>query len=391
MKTPLARKRASQRIATVSLMLVFSVAGAFFLTFIGADALAERHPFQFFADSNTYMQTYAGLADNFDGTLVGVGSNYLGPLTVLHVLQGNIYLVMLLNVYMFTHALLHIAKLLQLDPLRITLLLFLNPLTASSLLSVNKEIFVFPFLAFGLHAYLRGSLTAMLLATACSILVRWQLTGFYLLLVGIASGIRIFRSRLMLVVVLLVCISVAYRLIQPLIQPVLEYVQNSIETYEGGGSGLFEWELSLQNQGLYFLVFPIKAFHLLFGMGLKLDKIFNPVEIYNDFFVSGHCLASFLLFATLAWRRRITLRSDWIFIVVIFLAVFCVTPVFAPRYLFFVYVLGVLAIIGAPTDLRRLRAAVRSRRKRRRTRPASPPPPRPPTDVPHLTGPNATP
>ncbi len=350
-------------------MLVFSFFAAMFLFWIGADALAEQHPFQFFADSNTYHRTYEGDALNFDGILIGVDSNYLGPLTVLRLLQGNIYLVMLLNVCMFTFAITHIAKLLGIDPLRVALLLFLSPLTASSLLSVNKEIFLFPFLALALHGHMRRSWRFMALALCCSILVRWQLAGFYIALLVLAGPFRLVRSRLTVLVTLLLLISVIYRLIQPVIEPILAYVQNSIDTYEGGGSGLFEWELALQNQGLYFLVFPIKAFHLLFGMGFKVDKILNPIEIYNDLFVSGHCAVAFLTFVALAWRRKLSLRSDWVFVAMIFLAIFCVTPVFAPRYLYFVFVLGVLMLSGAPLDLRRARDM---RAKRRHRRPAAP-------------------
>jgi len=336
-------------------MLLFSVLGATFLLLIGEDALAERHPFQFFADSNTYLQTYRGEANNFEGQLIGVDSNYLGPLTVLRLLQGNIYLVLLLNVYMFTHAILHISKLLAIDPLRLALLLFLSPLTVSSLLSVNKEIFLFPFLAFALTGYLRRAWSCVILALASSLLVRWQLTGFYLLLLALASGRRLIPSRFAIVAILLVAISILYGLIQPLIEPILAYVQNSIDTFEGDGSGLFESVLTLQNQGLYFLIFPLKAFHLLFGMGFKLDKIFNPVEVYNDLFVSGHCAIAFLVFLTLAWRRKLSLRSDWVFLALVFLAVFCLTPVFAPRYLYFVFLLGALMLAGAPPDLRRIR------------------------------------
>ena len=107
-------------------------------------------------------------------------------------------------------------------------------------------------------------------------------------------------------------------------------------------------------QSSYSLVLPgaIKAFHLLFGMGFKLNKIFNPVEIFNDLFVSGHCLVMFLIFATILKRRLFSLQSDLVFASIIFLAFFCVTPVFSPRYLYFVMVLWVLVLAGAPLSLR---------------------------------------
>ena len=37
------------------------------------------------------------MVHDFDGPLIGVSNNYLGPLLVLEMLRGNIYLVTLLN------------------------------------------------------------------------------------------------------------------------------------------------------------------------------------------------------------------------------------------------------------------------------------------------------
>ncbi len=107
-------------------MVLFAVIAAAFLDFIGQYALRELHPLQFFADSNTYHRIYEGDSEIFDGSLVGVASNYLGPLTVLELLGGNIYLVMLLNVAMFSASVISIARLLRVDPLMVTALLALQ-------------------------------------------------------------------------------------------------------------------------------------------------------------------------------------------------------------------------------------------------------------------------
>ena len=334
------------------LMALYALLAAAFLFFIGQDALNEQHPFQFFADSNTYLQIYAGDVLSFDGSLIGITYNYVGPLFVLRLLDGNIYLVMLLNVYLFTHSIIHIAKLLGLDPLKVVLLLLTSPLTASCLLAVNKEVFLFPFLAFALTGYMRKSILCVIVALIVSVMVRWQFAGFYVLLL-LVSGVRLVQSRAVVLVGLLLVISVAYQLIQPWIAPVLANVELAFATYEGGGSGLFELTQAYQSQGLYILVFPIKAFHLLFGMGFRVDNIFNPVEIYNDLFVGGHCAVAFLVFVTMLKRRLFTLQSDLVFASVIFLAFFCVTPIFAPRYLYLGFVLWVLVLVGAPLTLSR--------------------------------------
>ncbi len=128
-------------------MAVFALGGAVNLTWLSARVRLTNRIYSVYADSNTYINFYNGFANAFSDELLGVSTNYLGPLLVQPLLQGNIYLVMLLNVYLFTHSIIHIARLLGLDPLKVTLILLLSPLMISTLLSVNKEIFLFPFLA----------------------------------------------------------------------------------------------------------------------------------------------------------------------------------------------------------------------------------------------------
>lgn len=338
----------------VIMLFFFCLFGLFFLYFVGNDQLEEAFPpIQFFADSNTYIKTYRGEYDN--GSIIRVDGNYLGPLVVLNVFMGNNYLILLFNVIVFAVSIVAIARLMGMNSFSIGLVLLLSPLTVSSLLSVNKEIFLFPFLACALHSYLKRSYFSFFFAIGFSILMRWQLGMFYLVLMLIVRWRSMISSRAMLLLGVLGVISVVYLLVQPIIQPILIYVQFSIDDYGNEGSGLFERVLQIQNNGFYFLIFPLKALHLLFGLGFRFEKIFNPVELYNDLFVGGHCAVTFLVFLWLLLKRKISLNSDLIFIAILFLAFFCVTPIFAPRYLYFVFVLAVLDLLGAPASLNDLR------------------------------------
>jgi hypothetical protein len=115
--------------------------------------------------------------------------------------------------------------------------------------------------------------------------------------------------------------------------------------------GTFTALVYYQAQGFYFLVFPFKALHLLFAMGLRVDRLLNPRSIYNDIFVVLHCAATLVLFLMILRRRLFTLRSDLIFLSCVFLAVFCLTPIYAPRYLYPVYVVWALVVAGARTTI----------------------------------------
>ncbi|WP_287497386.1 hypothetical protein [Pandoraea sp. CB10b_02] len=354
-------------------MVLFSMLGSWFLADIGIDALYGNNPFQFFADSNTYIATYEGRDLRFDGNLIGISNNYLGPITVLTLLGGNNYLVLIFNVAVFSLSIIWITRLLRVNALLVGLLLLISPLTVSTLLSVNKEIFVFPFLAAALHSYSRRSLVGFCLAILFAILTRWQLVMFYFIVL-VALQIRSAQHRWILIVCLLVAASIAYVAASSFLAPVTEAARYSIDTYTGGGSGLFEAMLSLQDRGLYILAFPIKALHLMFGLGLKLNSILEPVEVYNDLFVGGYCLVMLFVAVCLALRREFTMRSDLFYMSVVFLVIFCATPIFAPRYLYLVYVLWVLMLVGAERALPRLR--------RRRQPTMAQPPSHSPTSLP---------
>ena len=331
-------------------MLLFAAFGMFFLLVIGAAALRDQDIFQFYADSITYLNIYDGDLEIAGGSVIGVANNYLGPMVILGLAHGNVYVVALLNILIFTWSVAAISRVLKLDAPKLAGLLMLSPLTMSSLLSVNKELFFFPFLAFALIAHARRSVVFVLLALAVSMLFRWQLLMYYVLLLGMLKAPRLVRNRGVLVLLLLAAISAIYVIALDLIEPVLSVAEASISDFEGG-SGLFEKTLDLQKQGLYFLIFPVRAVHLLFGMGLRFGSILAPTDIYNDVFVSLHCLASLVLLVVVVRQKRLSLRADLIFAGMVFLVLFCISPIFAPRYLYPVYVVLALTAVGAPASL----------------------------------------
>ncbi len=331
-------------------MLLFTAFGMLFLLLVGAAALRDQDIFQFYADSITYLNIYDGNLDIAGGSVIGVANNYLGPLAILGLANGNVYVVALLNILIFTLSVASVSRILKLDAPRLAGLLLLSPLTISSLLSVNKEVFFFPFLALALIAHARRSLLFVLLAIAVSVLFRWQLLLFYVLLLGMLHSPRLVRNRTVLIVLLLLAISAIYVIALDWLEPVLSVSEASISDFEGG-SGLFEKTLDYQKQGLYFLIFPVRAIHLLFGMGLRFDNMLAPTDIYNDVFVGVHCLVSLILLVVAVRQRRLSLRADLIFASMVFLALFCISPIFAPRYLYPVYVVLAMTVLGAPAKL----------------------------------------
>ena len=327
-------------------LLVLTVLGAAFLYFVGIDALEGRNDFQFFADSNTYYEAASGGSGDINGVAdaVSVSRNFLGPLLILKLTGQNYYFVLFVNVFLMFMALHGLAKAAYQNAFNLLLVLLLDPLTISSLLSVNKEIISLVFFALLFQAYCRKSLLALAAALAVSVLVRWQLTAFLLALAGSTSAWNpLRRHRVLSLAAMLAIISVVYVELAPLFEPVQANFEYAAADYEG--SGLFAWLVGLQNEGLYWLIFPLKAAHLLFATGLRMDRLFNPTVIYNDIWQLLHSTATLVLFV-LVWRSgRLRLRNDFIYVSAIYVAVFATSPIHSPRYFYPVYVLWALALL----------------------------------------------
>lgn len=353
MQTSLARGNREAGVALIAFGLI--IVGLIFLYSVGQYALIGRHPFEFFADSNTYHNIYDGYIVLQEG-IVGVSFNFVGPMLILKLTGGNIYLVMIVNVLIFSLSMIAVSRVLQLDPVKTTLIQLLSPMTLSSLMSVNKEIIAFPTLVLLLSAYRYRSIPLFLAALGVSILARWQLSVFCLIL----GGVYFLRSanRYAILAVLLVSISTAYYAMQGILRPVLENVEASTAVYTEG-SGLFERLNDLQNSGLYLLVAPIKAAHLLFSLGFKFNNMVNPIVVYNDQIVTTYCLMNFLFFVALIGTRRFRVGNDLLFISIIYLIVFALTPVYSPRYFYPVTVLWALALASAQVGILPTRARTR--------------------------------
>lgn len=359
------RRTRDRRGLTAALMALVTLLGSVFLFVVGIDALEGRSDFHFYADSSTYHEAargdLAGIENPAD--LIGIAGNFLGPLLVLRLTGDNYYLVLLANATMMFLSVASIAKTLKLDSLRLAVLLLLNPLTVSSLLAVNKEILSLVFVALLLRALVSRSWWLIGAAALLSVLVRWQLTLVLMLLVAVLMTGDAWRGhRRLLVAALLGGLSLLYVALLPIFEPIRATFELSASEYEG--SGLYEWLVGWQDVGAYWAVFPFKAAHLLFVLGLRIDRLLAPTNLYNDVWQLLHSSATLFMFIALWRARRLRLGNDLVFISVLYVAVFALSPIYAPRYFYPVYVMWAIALT-ASTPLLRLAPPALRRGKRR--------------------------
>jgi len=317
-----------------------------FLYSVGIDALELRNDFQFYADSSTYHIMYEQLTSSPSlNDFLGITKNYLGPFLILALCFDNYYAIAFVNVTIFFFVIKSLRFNAETNSYSLFFLLIINPLTISSLLSVNKEIISLLCVSVFVAFLNTGKTRYFAVALAISALARWQLTLFVLLawlMTRTWEGSP--SQRWAKLVILLISLSTGYVVFDQLFDSVNQNFLYSVTTQQDPGSGLYEWLVKLQLEGFYFLVFPIKAAHLLFGLGLRLDRVVNPTQIYNDTFHLLHSTSTLIIFIILLLKGRFSIRSVYIYVSLIYIILFTLSPIYSPRYFYPVYVLWAIVL-----------------------------------------------
>lgn len=325
-------------IGSVILFFYFVLAIAFF--FVMGDAmLNEETGIQFFADSATYEQAAIELKELTPLELIMYNPNYFGQITILNLMNGSRWGVLILNLFVFVLSVSIVSRAISLDRRLLIMLLIVNPMTFSSLLSINKEIYSLLTIALLIYGVGRNSSRALFACLVVSFFVRWQLSLFAIVFWVLISPLNIFRHRrLLTVLILIVVMSILYYVIRPLaFSNVSEVALAGAEQWEG--SGLWGRLLDVQNSGGYFLVFPIKVLHAMFGILAYMENIIDPPEFYNYVVVMLHSLTMLFMLIYAFVKKKLSLRRDIFYIVMIYLLIFGLTPIYAPRYFYPVFVL----------------------------------------------------
>jgi hypothetical protein len=65
-----------------------------------------------------------------------------------------------------------------------------------------------------------------------------------------------------------------------------------------------------------------------------------------------HSTATLVMFLLRCLSRRVSLRNDLIYLSVVYIAVFSISPIYSPRYFYPVYVLWAAALLSSPRPVR---------------------------------------
>lgn len=312
---------------------LYLLASALFFVVVGLPVLRGEIAFQFYMDSLTYHEIAAGMGPSV--TAFSIGGNFFGPVLIVRVLGGSFALIYLFNIAVFMTAFLLAARALGADQRTLAALAMLCPMIFTSLLSVNKEILAILGMTLLVVGLERRRAAYYLLALAAATLVRWQQIVVVLAVLAAVSRINpVRRWRLATLAVIVLALSIAYPA-QLNTFADLDTIAQLEESRNTSGSGMYNTLLTIQNTYFgYLLVVIPKTLQLYVGHIARWRNITDFSDVANNVVAIFQSAANLLVLSLAAWRRRLKLEHDAVFVAAIYAAIFALTPIFSSRYLF---------------------------------------------------------
>lgn len=336
----------------LKLYLYLFIAFIFLLT-VGISAVKGDIDFEFYADSETYIQFMAEKESIAEILLIH--PNMLGPTMVLSVLNESFIAVFLFNVFIVLYFYFSLTNNYNINKRYLFFFIAISPMFFSSVILINKEIISLLSIALFYKYYKNKSFIMLILSILISLLVRWQMTLFIVSVTLIlASWNPLKNYKLALILLFLLSISVVYYLNLSSFEDFNKIADLGQETSDEG-SGLFNVVLGIQNSNVlgYFIAFIPKFLFLFVGVLVRYYNFFDYGDFYNNVIVFLQSAAHFVILISMV---KYKVKMDNIFLLggIVYCIIFALSPIFAPRYFFPAYVLFAVAIasqIGAPTKV----------------------------------------
>jgi hypothetical protein len=321
-----------------------------FLLFIGIDAVEGKIDFEFYADSETYLenvQTNDSISD-----LLEKNPNLLGPSLILKLFNSSYFLVFLLHYLIVFYFVNSLYKLYAIKIKMLFLFLLISPIFFSSVLTINKEIISVLVITFLINYFKNRSIFLLIFAILVSFLVRWQMALFVSSAIIILNNINFLkRNKIVTLTFFLIGVSIIYSLNQSS----FENINRIAEIGQEGsteGSGFFSVLIEIQNSGPfgYFIVFLPKTLFLLLGSIARYYNFFDFTNLYNNVFVFSQSVVNAIIIFMLI-KNRVSMNNIFLFLGITYCIIFSLSPIFSPRYFFPAYIYFVLALSSTSSPI----------------------------------------
>jgi hypothetical protein len=305
------------------------------------------------ADSLTYQQIAQNTSNSggiLNNSLIGVGINYLAPVTLIIFTNFNYTHIFVINFLCLTLCIfLTIRSFTFLNRWYFTLLIFLNPLMSLSLITVNKEIFGVLSICLALFSLkLTGKplLFVAFFAIFVGFFARWQQGAvvliFYASILLRRSGFfyKISKSNWKTISVILIASSIIFPFLASYFSVFYDQTQENVITQSGRLGGLLPLMNDLQNKFLYIIIAPAKILFNYFGNLTQITSLFLPSENEVDFYNSMqifHQILMLIIVVMFFIRKQYQKNKEIILFIGIYSILYSLNYFIAYRYFFPLY------------------------------------------------------
>jgi hypothetical protein len=333
------RIRVRTLISTALLIIYIGFSLLLFFQWVGP-SLDGSTDLQIGADSSTYLYfadtLRKGIADPIVITSLTTFPNNLWCPVLLALALKSTFAMVLANYAMFFLALALLKKSYSFSARIFVVLLLLNATTTVSLLTVNKEIVDFLLISIFLFAIQNKHNGLLVIVVPLALITRYEICIVMLLYLLAKSGFNPWaRRRFLTLVALAILLSVML--------PLFASKLLAARFEEAMSGGLVTWLDSLEMHYLYVVAVIPKIAENLFGeivnVSSKWKTFYDSSNIANSYILLSNNLANVIVLIVLARKRRLSLRSDVIYLTMLGSIVMATSLVIQPRYFYFAYVL----------------------------------------------------
>lgn len=321
----------------------------FFMTFIYFSyvipSLDQLIPWQLYSDSVTYEKIALNVTNISFSNLLTINGNLIGPVLLYKAVGYNRNLIVIINICCFLTTLYMLRPVFRYTLLSVTFFLLINPLIFFSILTLNKEIPSLLVIALIIYARTKSKKKYFLIALLISIFVRYQLTIFLVMYFLTFSKLYFFRQSKPITIILLVMMA---SLLYAVFSRNLFFSIATIGAEKNAdATGLMNTLNEIQRNGGYFLIVFIKVFFIMTLLITKISKFGQVYDFWNFTILLSHSLACFCMFISIATKifiKRLPVKNEIIYLMILYAVFFGVSPIFAPRYFLIEYFLGILLL-----------------------------------------------
>lgn len=304
------------------------------------------------ADSFTYIDTarfYGEISQISFKEVIKLSSNLFGPVFIILITNYNYFYIFLFNSVLLLISLRILFTHYSFNRLYFILLFIANPITLSSITTVNKEITGLCGIIFLLVYMKSNKMSYLVIALLLSFFTRWQQFLFVIVLLPYLSlTLKNTYSRYGIPMASLIFLSILY----PSLSPFLDFTGDTrfdyVQSQFSSAGGLLNIINNLQENYLYMIVFPIKALLNYIGNLPRIVTIFNydPTVDYYNRIVVGHQLMMFFVIVISIFRRTINIRDVKVNMIFLYSLLYCIALTINYRYFYPIFPLFILIAIA---------------------------------------------